>query len=510
MPVLGMIGPSALGNVLSSPGSLITIVSLGFVGYVLSVVLYDVFFHPLRAYPGPWLWRFSRIPYIMALTSGRLPHTVLAFHERYGPVVRLAPNEVVYVDSRAWKDIYGHRGAGEAEMPKADAFYRTTRVKTANNIISARTREEHGALRRPLAHGFSERSMREQQPLIKGYIDLLMQRLRERGDEGRKSLDMTEWYNYTTFDVIGDLAFGESFGCLATGEYHPWVRMIFQSVKLGAFMHAANYAPMLALLVVAMVPKGLMEKRKEHLRLTQEKLMKRMELGGERPDLIEGLLLKKNELNLSLDELQANCSTLIIAGSETTASLLSGITYLLGTHPHALAKLAKEVRTSFKTEDDIDLISVGKLNYMLACLDEALRLYPPAPLGLPRTVPKGGANIAGRYVPEDTQVSLFHYAVYHYEGHFTEPEEYHPERWLGDPRFANDNREAFQPFVVGPRNCLGRNLAYAEMRLILARLLWNFDIELADVNEKWIAKQKIYNIWEKVPLRVHLTPRSKY
>lgn len=115
---------------------------------------------------------------------------------------------------------------------------------------------------------------------------------------------------------------------------------------------------------------------------------------------MEGLLRKKDELNLSFGELRANSGTLIIAGSETTASLLSGVTYLLGTHPEVLAKLTAEVRTSFRSESDIDLSGVSNLTYMLACLDEALRIYPPAPLALPRVVPEGGGTIAGYHVPE--------------------------------------------------------------------------------------------------------------
>lgn len=53
-------------------------------------------------------------------------------------------------------------------------------------------------------------------------------------------------------------------------------------------------------------------------------------------------------------------------------------------------------------------------------------------------------------------VSLYHYALYHNEKFFKKPEEFHPERWLGDPEFATDDRDVFQPFHIGPRNCIGR------------------------------------------------------
>lgn len=96
---------------------------------------------------------------------------------------------------------------------------------------------------------------------------------------------------------------------------------------------------------------------------------------------------------------------LIIGGSETTATLLSGVTYYLLCNPSTLAKLTTEIRNAFQREDEITITSVGQLPYLLACLDEGLRVYPPVPIGLPRVVPKGGATIAGRFVPEDVSAA---------------------------------------------------------------------------------------------------------
>lgn len=358
----------------------------------------------MRSYPGPLLWRASRIPYALGLLVGRLPFDVLALHRRYGAVVRIAPDELVFADARAWRDIMGHRPAGEPEMEKAEAVYRVIKSQPTT-ILNAR-REEHGRLRRHLAHGFSERSMREQQPIILGYVDLLIRRLRENCAGGAAKLDMVKWYNYTTFDIIGDLAFGESFGCLENSQYHPWVAMIFQSIKLGAWLQVANQFPLVKPLLLLVVPRDLVTKRRELLELTEQKVRKRMALGAKRPDFVEGLLQKKAELGMDMQKLHTTASLLIAAGSETTATALAGASYLLARHPAALARLAREVRTSFAREEDMDFVSVSRLPYMLACLDETLRVYPPAPPGMPRDVPKGGANIAGHWVPENVSCCL--------------------------------------------------------------------------------------------------------
>ena len=95
----------------------------------------------------------------------------------------------------------------------------------------------------------------------------------------------------------------------------------------------------------------------------------------------------------------ANASILVLAGSETTATLLSGTFYLLGTHPEVLAKVVDEVRSKFASEEEIDLISVNSLDYMLACLKEAFRQYPPVAGALARVVPRTGGNISGQWIP---------------------------------------------------------------------------------------------------------------
>lgn len=71
--------------------------------------------------------------------------------------------------------------------------------------------------------------------------------------------------------------------------------------------------------------------------------------------------------------------------------------------------------------------------------------------------------------------------------------------------FAGDQRDASQPFQVGPRNCIGRNLAYAEIKIIMARLVWQFDIENATEGD-WIGTQKVFMVWKKAPLWVKLHP----
>ncbi|KAG2002106.1 hypothetical protein GB937_009772 [Aspergillus fischeri] len=423
-------------------------------------------------------------------------------HQRYGDIVRVAPDELFFAHPDAWSDI--HKKTGKA-MDKARWFYRPLEV-TPRSIVDE-SHERHSRLRRQMAAGFSEKSMRDQEPIIRGYVDLLLQRLREKSNDGQPVV-ISDWFNYTTFDIIGDLAFGEPFECLKSSKYHGWIRSVFESSRPLAVVQALSFFPWLKRIVLDMVPKDLQETFKRQQRHTEAKMRRRMAVTGNRVDLMEGLLKKKDEFNLSIDELITNAQVLILAGSETTASLLSGVIYLLLQNSVAYQQLVDEVRSTFSSEKEINFVSASQLSYMLACLNEALRMYPPVANGLPRVVPKGGAQILGQYIPEQTYVAIPQWALYHRKEYFAEPMDFHPERFLGDSRFANDRRDALQPFSVGPRNCLGRNLAYAEMRLILALIIFNFDMKIDPDCRDWI-QQKNFTLWQKPPLKVYLKPVAK-
>ena len=168
----------------------------------------------------------------------------------------------------------------------------------------------------------------------------------------------------------------------------------------------------------------------------------------------------------------------------------------------------KEIRGAFQEPGDITVAGVNQCKYLLACIEEALRVYPPSPQPHQRIVPSGGAVIHGEYVPEGVAVSIPIFAASRSPKNWAEPDSFIPERWLGeDPRFANDRRDASQPFSYGPRNCIGRNLAYVEMKLIIALLVWHFDLENATEGD-WL-DQKVYMVWEKRPLWVKLHPAKR-
>lgn len=156
-------------------------------------------------------------------------------------------------------------------------------------------------------------------------------------------------------------------------------------------------------------------------------------------------------------EIQAAASIFLIAGSETTATLLAGAFYLLLTNPKYLSRLTDEVRTAFKRESDIDMQSAANLPFLQAVIQESLRLYPPAPNTLPRQTPEPGEIVCGKFVPAKYTVGIHQWSANRSSRNFYLPDEFIPERWMGtDERFEHDKRDACQPFSYGPRNCIGQ------------------------------------------------------
>jgi cytochrome P450 len=159
---------------------------------------------------------------------------------------------------------------------------------------------------------------------------------------------------------------------------------------------------------------------------------------------------------MSLDELHSTAQLLMTAGTDTSAIGLSGTLYYLLANPDCLGKVTQEVRSAFSSMDHLTYESLACLKYLDAALQEGVRLYPPVPTGPPRVAPMPGLFICDYWIPGGVTVHAPHYATSRFPNHFTAPDSFHPERWLGEKTFQNDRLDAVQPFNYGPQNCLGQ------------------------------------------------------
>ncbi|KAI8635575.1 cytochrome P450 [Xylariaceae sp. FL1651] len=474
-------------------------------------IIYNFYFHPLRRIPGPRLWIAFPTLRKYHMVRGDAEFMIRDLHEKYGEVMRVSPDAVYFLSPQAWKDIYGH---GHAEFPK---FYPEGIRLDPKNIISSNP-QDHFRLRRAMLPAFSDKALTQQEPLIRTYVDLLIQRLQEVSATG-KYTNMVRWYNFTTFDLIADLTFGESLCGLETGQSNVWLENIKKFFIILPVFVLIGASKIFGKVILLLLGPFINKAQKSHL-ANVEKLAKTRLTARKQPDrgdFMDFFLRSRGQADqLSDEEIIINADLIMLAGSETTATLLSGLTYWLLKTPRALQRVTQEVREAFDSDEEITFSETrSRLPYLLACLEEGLRLFPPVPSALSRSVPgESPMNVCGFMIPPKTIVGIHHLSAYTSELNFHKAREFLPERWLPeattDPTspFYHDRREVHRPFNFGPRDCIGRNLAYHEMRLIMAKVLFHFDLRLDASCNEWY-HQRIFALWEKPPLKVYLTERTR-
>ncbi|OAL02314.1 cytochrome P450 [Phaeosphaeriaceae sp. SRC1lsM3a] len=459
----------------------------------------------LGCYPGPLLWRAYRIPYVYSTQRGVLHLRLKDFHTRYGPIVRIAPNELSYADSAAWKDIYLNR-PGQPLFEKNRTWFKKFAPDDPSSIM-AFDEEDHARYRRAFSNSFSDKSLRDQAPVVESYVDVFIGRLKEVSaghKKSKKTLDMSKWINYLAFDLSGDLSFGESFDCLKNGEAHPWVVIAQDFGKGLALIASVNTYPPIDKLLRYIIPKKILQRNKDHRAMTAAIARKRLAIDTSRPDFVTPTKAYNEKKNAFTDrEWEINMLVIAFAASETAASALTAIVRELLQSRGVLHRLTQELRSTFADEKDITIASTKNLTYLNAVINEGLRLDPPVVIGVPRITPAPGSMVCDRWVSGGTYVAYNQFAANRQSYNYSSPNSFIPERFI-EPREGDDMR-GFQPFGIGRHSCLGMKLAYAEMRLILARLVWCFDMSLGDAKDRWDwGVQKTYMLWDKKPLNVIL------
>lgn len=251
------------------------------------------------------------------------------------------------------------------------------------SVLNAIDPNDHARFRRAINPGFTERAVLMQESIVQEYVEKFISKISAMAianPDKAAVVNIVQWYNYITFDLIGDLGFGESFGCLENERYHPWMAMVFNSFKASMQFAALRFYPPFDSLLRVIIPASVKKMANEHWQMAVDKVNRRLMLEKDRPDLISPILKRNKEVpqdGLELGEIQATASIFIVAGSETTATVVSGITNYLVRYPDKLAKLTKEVRERFRTEDAITLTALKGLPYLQAVINEGLRLCNP-------------------------------------------------------------------------------------------------------------------------------------
>jgi cytochrome P450 len=461
-----------------------------------------------------------------AMQSGEFHRKLRQIHDRYGPVVRIAPDELSYIDPTALKDIYGNRN-----IPKSGIWTGQEEKDRPMSIVST---DEHTHLknRRALAGAFTGHAIAEHAAVLESLIGLMMEKLKEsvENEQGRTVANITDWFNFLTFDIGGALSFGESFDSVKNGQAHPWVEISTSFGKGLALMASINFFTPLNKLLKLTMPKKVMANMQYHKQLAHERFEQRltMEHKSKAQDYVGSIVAyneEKGETKIAKAEIEANMTVLIFAGSDTTSSAMAAILTQLLQNSDALTKVQEEVRSNFESEGDLTVASTAHLGYLTAVIQEGIRMGPPVAVSIPRVITKAGALISSKHVPagvsehdrsstkdsllthaQQTFVTFNQYPAFRAASNFTAPDSFMPERFLSESPFPNDRTDAYEPFLLGRHKCIGKKLAWSIMRLTLARLLFSFELKMVD-EARDFGDQKTYIFWEKRPLNIELRLR---
>ena len=339
------------------------------------------------------------------MIRGDLTHQTKDWHTKYGDIVRIAPDELSFTKDSAWRDIYAYR-AGHQNFPKSYLWNTIPSLgkrgppKKPDHILNA-SDADHSRIRKLFSHSFSDKALAEQEPLVQSYVDLLIKQLRKQMELSKDhAFNLSAWYSFTTFDIIGDLSFGESFDCLKDAKYHPWVGMLVGQFKAATVGLAMQYYPLSRWFMQNFIPQKLIDDVVKHAQFTDDKVRHRLNLKVDRPDFLFEVLKHNDETGMTTEEIVETSNIMLVAGSETTALTLSGITSYLVKNPDVMAKLVMEVRQTFNRDSDLTSSRISKLPYLNAVIQEGLRLCPPIPDGFRREVPRSGDTICGEWIPE--------------------------------------------------------------------------------------------------------------
>lgn len=444
----------------------------------------------------------SRIAYALAQISGKPHKSILELHDKYGPVVRIADNELSFNLPDAWKDNNGHRAGGRLENTKEASAV----VGNEHNLFGANL-EDHSRMRRVLSHGFSMKAMLDQQPLISTHVNLLIQRLHEHCEGGAQPVDMVAWYNRVTFDVISDLSWGEPLGCLEKNQDHPWIAALGHTVKYQKFLGLAKRFPPFTPILKAMIPKELTRLEQDNFALAAASVEKRIAQGQSRPDFMEAMIRQKGD-RVSYETNSAFCDNHSLLNRTNVACVKGnkkardgqqrfppdarrlrdfrdrtvGSHLLLNVSSSSAIQAYQRNYLFFSNRRRHQYQHCPKPSIYASCSGRDSSPEPTSSsLVTARDAQRGRhflriLRTRGRKFPfhnrlrqlddwrnianladllAQTVVGIHHWATYHSSQNFALPESFIPERWLGDPRFANDQREARKPFGFGPRNCIG-------------------------------------------------------
>ncbi|KAJ6588130.1 cytochrome P450 [Mycena capillaripes] len=471
-------------------GSLLSAYTLYYAGLLVSVITYRISpVHPLSKYPGPVVCKISKLWLTFVVSRGKKLHVYLkGLHDKYGSVIRIGPNELSITDVSLVPFILGTNGKPKGPLWDGRKITGKKGVESKEaargNLIGSRDLKVHSEARKAWNRAFMPGAIKGYEPML---VRRVVQLIEALGAQKGASLDISQWLSFFSFDFMGDIAFGGGFELMRDGDKNS----LWHKMERGLYFPALTQQIPWCLGFLPFFP-----------------------WVGQEMKAFGNLLLSKLRDGLKRDRFTM---TSIVAGSDTSATVLRNIFFLLLSHPESYKRLQLELDQAFPAgKEPTDAATLSILPYLNAVIKEALRMMPPVATSLQRAPMAESVSKVlreGFVIPEGTAVVVSPYAMHHDPRYFyPSPENFVPDRWLAredDPRFIT-NEDAFIPFSTGPANCVGKNLANLEIRMVVAYVMQAYEMRFADGYDKhrWEADLKDYFVLQKGSLPIILTARN--
>lgn len=390
----------------------------------------------------------------------------------------MAPNQLVFRNPESLKDI-----VGRSDVYRGDFALRVIGF-TSQNVSNIQNPEAHKRKRKLMNPGFSTSTLAKQEPtLISPLVDKFIDKIESMTDT---KINMSTFFDCVTSDIIGRLSFGSDFGMIDDPISHPFLHVLPDALRMSVIAQCIPEVYRLLSFTFRngppfLIPKtfrGVADFAGKHIRERSQRDKDGVQT--DRNDIMSIIVdgtahLKDPYLRIDSTEMLGEATTLVTGGGDTVATALTVTMWNLKRHPQVYEDLLNQIRSKFSSCEQITSQAVAsQIPLVDAVLNESMRLNPVLPGPMWRRTDKS-IVVDGHVVPGGTEVGAMRLSCFHHRGAFHDPQEWKPERFLKD---TGDNLDAFQPFGLGPRTCIGRYIAMVEMRLILARLLWKFDWEL--------------------------------
>ncbi|KAK8097417.1 trichodiene oxygenase [Apiospora sp. TS-2023a] len=473
--------------------------------YYATLVLYRLLLDPLARFPGPRLAAISRWyeAYYDVVLGGQYTFKIAQLHKEYGPIIRISPYELHVSDPAFFDTLYRLDGRWDKYSWTYEAF------GARESTVFGSGHDAHKMHRRAIAPLFSKQSTWARQDLLSKNVEKLCHRIHELSGT---TFNLGAAISAFTRDNANKFILGKDYNELDLDDFG--IGLSNASHGAGGFWritkHIRWFGPVLRAMPISWAMKSADEGTKAFLRFMQQQekdtsdtLAAAMSPSATVSDTVRDTMVYEiahsslPPADKTLDRVMQEVGPTLGAGYETTANTLRLIFFHVYSDAEILRRLREElasvsVGSGSRPNEPASLKQLEHLPYLTAVLTEGMRLSPGIATRAARITDKDLLDNKWR-IPAGTPVGMTAYFMHTDESIYPEPMRFNPDRWLGAKDVAADTK-FYAPFSRGTRMCLGMHFAWAQMYLVLAALVKEFDFTVEGTAEDFEAKMDNFAI----------------